>query len=63
MISFLLQTACHRAGGRCCVHGLERGQALDGVINRWYGIRLNRRQVMFAGSVRVVDGLRERCPF
>ena len=25
------------AGGRCRVHGLERGQALDGVINRWCG--------------------------
>ena len=51
------------AGGRCRVHGLERGQALDGVLNRWCGIRLNRCRGMFAGSVRGVDGLRERCPF
>ena len=24
------------------VHGLERGQALHGVINRLFGLRLNR---------------------
>ena len=30
------------AGVRCRVHRLERGQALDGVINRLCGIRLNR---------------------